>query len=92
MRGDPRELSCGYAIAAIVNGEILIAAETLAVSVTGVWRHEWGALAWPDPPVPLPRGLRAPLRVDKRTARPLLIERVLDEDGWHEWLRSEPAP
>jgi hypothetical protein len=82
----------GYAISAIVNGEILIADETLGVEVTGRWRHDWGTLRWPHAPAHEPHGLRAPLRVDALSGATLLVERVADEGGWHEWLRGEPAP
>ena len=89
---DPWELADGYAIDAMVNGEILIADENLTVDVAGIWRHRWGALQWPHPPAHPPRGMRAPLRIDAADSNPLLIERVVNETGWHEWLRPEPAP
>jgi hypothetical protein len=89
---DPREIPSGYSIAAIVNGEILIAAETFAVDATGVWRHEWGILEWPRAPADPPTGMRAPLRIDRSPGNPILVERVVNEAGWHEWLRPEPAP
>jgi hypothetical protein len=89
---DPIEEPDGYAIAATVSGEILVADATLAIDASGCWRHEWGRLTWPPAPAHAPHGLRAPLRIDRAGGPPLLVERIVDEDGWHEWLRGEPAP
>ncbi len=89
---DPVELPDGYSIDATVMGEILIADDTLAVDVRGRWRHEWGLLHWPHPPAHERRGMRAPLRIDTASGPPILVERVMDEGGWHEWLRGKPAP
>lgn len=88
---DPVELAHGYAVDATVNGEILIADETLAIEATGRWRHEWGELSWPAPPAHRVQGRRAPLRIEAGQP-PVLVERVLTPDGWHEWLRPERAP
>ena len=89
---DPVELADGYKIDATVNGEILIADETLAIEAAGRWRHEWGELRWPDAPAHPPHGPRAPLRIDPPPGGVILVERVLTPDGWHEWLRPERAP
>ena len=89
---DPVEQADGYTIDATVNGEILIADKTLAVEAIGRWRHQWGELEWPSPPVHPPHGPRAPLRIDRVAGHPTLVERVLRPEGWHEWLRPERAP
>lgn len=89
---DPVEHDEGYSIAATVTGEILIADDTLAIDVSGRWRHDWGSLEWPHAPTSTPTGMRAPLRIDRPAGPPLLVERVVDEAGWHEWLRPESAP
>lgn len=89
---DPVEHADGYTIPAIVNGEILIADENLGIEVVGRWRHDWGALRWPHAPAHLPAGLRAPLRVDRPSGATLLVERVVNEGGWHEWLPGELGP
>jgi hypothetical protein len=90
--GDPVELADGYAIDAMVTGEVLIADENLGVDVAGRWRHSWGSLPWPHAPARPPHGLRAPLRIDLLTGAPLLVERVVDDRGWHEWLLPGAAP
>jgi hypothetical protein len=89
---DPIELADGYTIAATVNGEILIADETVGVAAGGRWHHEWGELRWPGVPAHPPHGPRAPLRIDPPSGDVILVERVLTPDGWHEWLRPERAP
>ena len=89
---DPVEEPVGYSIDATVSGEILIADASLSIDATGRWRHEWGRLKWQEHPAHEPQGLRAPLRIDQHGRIPLLVERVVDEGGWHEWLRREPGP
>jgi hypothetical protein len=89
---DPVGAATGYSIEATVNGEILIADGGLSIDATGRWRHEWGRLEWPTPPMPMPHGLRAPLRIDTPPGGQTLVERVVNSDGWHEWLRGEPGP
>jgi hypothetical protein len=89
---DPVEGPDGYSIEATVSGEILIADGSLGIDAIGRWCHEWGRLEWPEPPARVPHGLRAPLRIDQPEGKPLLIERVVNEEGWHEWLRREPGP
>ena len=89
---DPVEGPGGYSIEATVSGEILIADGSLGIDAIGRWRHEWGRLEWPEPPARVPQGLRAPLRIIQSDSTPLLVERVVNEDGWHEWLRREPGP
>ena len=89
---DPVEGHDGYSIEATVSGEILIADASLNIDTTGRWHHKWGRLEWPEQPAHVPHGLRAPLRIDQHGGNPLLIERIVDEDGWHEWLRRDPGP
>ena len=89
---DPVEGPDGYSIEATVSGEILIADGSLGIDAIGRWRHEWGRLEWPTPPARGRQGLWAPLRIDQPDSKPLLVERVVNEDGWHEWLRREPGP
>ena len=89
---DPVELSDGYAIDATVSGEILIADENLNVDLTGRWRHQWGPLHWVHAPAHPPHGIRAPVRIDQPSGPPVLVERVMNEHGWHEWLSPATAP
>ena len=89
---DPAELADGYVVSATVTGEILIGDEDLGIDAMGCWRHEWGRLRWPDAPARKPHGLRAPMRIDRSEGAALLVERVANEDGWHEWLRLGAAP
>ncbi|HMK13251.1 MAG TPA: hypothetical protein VK461_16805 [Acidimicrobiales bacterium] len=89
---DPTELADGYVVSATVTGEILIGDENLGIDTEGRWRHEWGALRWPEEPGRKPHGLRAPLRIDPAAGPVVLVERVVDQDGWHEWLRPGDAP
>lgn len=91
-RGAPASTDDGYVVPARVSGEILVADSTLTVDVVGRWRHEWGVLTWPGASTPTPVGLRAPLRIDRHGQAPVLVERVLARDGWHEWLHQELGP
>ncbi|MDH3752475.1 MAG: hypothetical protein OEU32_01285 [Acidimicrobiia bacterium] len=40
-------LDDGYEVGAVVEGELLIGSERVAIAGTGWWTHRWGTAAWP---------------------------------------------